>query len=74
MILIFLKNLQNQKNQLKKRKEALGLENVIILFYEKHKVFNAFESGIFQNKNKESDLEIFYVAQLRYLMVSSSKY
>ena len=59
MILIFLKNLQNQKNQLKKRKEALALENVIILFYEKHKVFNTFESGIFQNKNKESDLEIF---------------
>ena len=53
MILIFLKNLQNQKNQLKKRKEALGLENVIILFYEKHKVFNAFESGIFQNKTRK---------------------
>ena len=47
MILIFLKNLQNQKNQSEKEKKALTLKNVIILLNGKQKVFNDFESGIF---------------------------
>ena len=46
MILIFSKNLQNQKNQSKKKK-VLTLKNTIILLKRRQKVLNAFESGIF---------------------------
>ena len=46
MILIFSKNLQNQKNQSKKKK-VLTLKNTIILLKRRQKVLNAFENGIF---------------------------
>ena len=51
MILISLKNLQDQNNQFKKTK-ALTLKNEIILLNERKKVCNAFESGIFSKRNQ----------------------
>ena len=51
MILIFLKNLQNQNNQSEKKK-PLTLKNAIILLNGRQKVFNAFESGIFSRMQK----------------------
>ena len=45
MILIFLKYLQNQKNQLQKKKK-LTLKNAIIFLDGRQKVFNAFESRL----------------------------
>ena len=47
---MFLTNLQNQKNQSKKKKKALTFKNAIILLNGSQKVFNAFESGIFPKK------------------------
>ena len=46
MILIFLKNLQNQKNQ-SKLKKVLTLRNGIIFLNGRQKALNVFESGIF---------------------------
>ena len=46
MIVVFWKNLQNQKNWLKKKK-ALTLKNIIILPNGRQELLNAFESGIF---------------------------
>ena len=58
MILIFLKNLQNQKNQSKK---ALTLKNTIILLNGGQKIFDALENGIFpkgkQDKGVKSILD-----------------
>ena len=54
MILIFLKNLQNQKESVKKEKKALTLKNTIILLNGKQNFFNAFEGGIFP-KEKEGE-------------------
>ena len=48
MMLVFLKNLQNQKNQSKKKKKALALKNAIILLNRRQKILNTFESRIFQ--------------------------
>ena len=62
MISVFLKNLQNQKNQPKKENKGLNLKNpknAIILLNDRQKVLNAFESKIFQNENKEKDLQVF---------------
>ena len=62
MISVFLKNLQNQKNQPKKENKGLNLKNLknaIILLNDRQKVLNAFESKIFQNENKEKDLQVF---------------
>ena len=50
MILIFSKNLQNQKNQSKKKERALI--HAIILLNEEQKVLNAFESGKFPEENQ----------------------
>ena len=47
MILIFLRNLQNQRNQSKKRKKkALTLRITIIFLNKRQKVLNVFQSGI----------------------------
>ena len=58
MILIFLKNLQNQKNQSKK---TLTLKNTIILLNGGQKILDALESGIFpkgkQDKSVKSILD-----------------
>ena len=51
MILIFLKNLQNQNNQSEKKK-PMTLKNAIILLSGGQKVFNAFERGIFSRMQK----------------------
>ena len=62
MISVFLKNLQNQKNQPKKENKGLNLKNLknaIILLNDRQKVLKAFESKIFQNENKEKDLQVF---------------
>ena len=45
--MILLKNLKNQKNQLKKEKKALTLKNAIILLNRRQKGLDAFESEIF---------------------------
>ena len=52
MIVIFLNNLQNQKNQSKKKKKALTLSNTMILLSGRQKILNAFERGIF-SKGKQ---------------------
>ena len=55
MMLVFLKNLQNQMNQSKKKKEALALKNAIILLNRRQKILNTFESRISQkNKTRKS--------------------
>ena len=51
---MFLKNLQNQENQSKKK--SLTLKNAIILLNGRQKVLNAFEMEYFQKENKEKDL------------------
>ena len=45
MILIFLKNLQNQRNQSKKKKKSRTLKNAIILLNGKQKVLNEYPSS-----------------------------
>ena len=50
MILIFFKNLQNEKNQLKK-----ALKNAIILLNRSKKVPNVFQSGIFSIRKQEKE-------------------
>ena len=64
MILIFLKNLQNQKNHSEKKK-TLSLKNAIILLNGRQKVLNAFESWIFpkgkQGKGVISILDRVYL-------------
>ena len=50
MILTFFRNLENQKNQSKKKNKALTQStkyNAVILLNARKKVFNAFESRIF---------------------------
>ena len=51
MVLIFLKNLQNQRNQLKKKK-ALTLKTA----NERQKLLNASESGIFSKEKQVKGL------------------
>ena len=48
---MFLRNLQNQNNQSKKKK-ALNLGNTNILLRERQRVANAFESGIFPKEKQ----------------------
>ena len=56
MMLIFFKNLQNQKNQLKKKKKSVTLKTEIILFNGRQKFFNAFEIGIFSKRKQGKGL------------------
>ena len=56
MILIFFKNLQNQKNQLKKKKKSVTLKTEIILFNGRQKFLNAFEIGIFSKRKQGKGL------------------
>ena len=56
MMFIFLKNLQNQKNQSKKKKNVLNLKNSTILLNGRHKVLNALESGIFSKRKQGKGL------------------
>ena len=59
-MLVFLKNLQNQMNQSKKKKEALALKNAIILLNRRQKILNTFESRISQkNKTRKSTYKYF---------------
>ena len=64
-------NLQNQKNQSKKKK-ALTLKNAIILLNGRQKVLNAFESGIFPKRKQGNGLtsildKVFNHKQLKIL-------
>ena len=59
MILIFLKNLQNQKNQLKMKKKTLTFKKPILLLNGRQKVLNAFESGIFPKIKQGKGLQVF---------------
>ena len=59
MILIFLKNLQNQKNQLKMKKKALTFKKPILLLNGRQKVLNAFESRIFPKIKQGKGLQVF---------------
>ena len=52
MILVFLKNLQNQKNQSKRKTKVLSLRNSIILLNGRQKILNVFESGIFSKRKQ----------------------
>ena len=60
MILQFLRNLQNQKNQ-SENKKGLILKNAIILLNGRQKVLDAFEGGTFpkqkQGKGLTSNLD-----------------
>ena len=49
MILILFLNIQNQKNQ-SKRKKTLTLKNAIILFNGRQIVLDAFETRIFPKR------------------------
>ena len=55
MLLIFLNNLQNQKNQSKEK--TLTLKNAIILLNGRQKVPNTFESGIFPKRKQGKALK-----------------
>ena len=61
MILIFFKNLQNQKKQLKKKKNTLTLKNAITLLNGRQKFLNAFESGIFPIRKQGKELQVFQI-------------
>ena len=56
MMLIFFKNLQNKKNQLKKKKKSVTLKTEIILFNGRQKFLNAFEIGIFSKRKQGKGL------------------
>ena len=56
MMLIFFKNLQNQKNQLKKKKKSVTLKTEIILFNGRQEFLNAFEIGIFSKRKQGKGL------------------
>ena len=56
MILIFLKNLQNQKNQSKRKKKSPTFKNAIILLNGRQKVLNAFHRGIFPKRKQVKGL------------------
>ena len=56
MILIFQKNLQNQKNQWKKKRHALTLKNAIILLNGRQKVLNTFKSELFPKKKQGGEV------------------
>ena len=56
MILIFFQKLQNQKNQLKKKKKSVTLKTEIILFNGRQKFLNAFEIGIFSKRKQGKGL------------------
>ena len=63
MILIFLKNLQNQKNQSKNKKQILTLKNAIIL-NGRQKVLIASESGIFPKRKQGTGLKVLTSKQI----------
>ena len=65
MILIFLKILQNQKSQLKKKKKIQTLKNTIILLNRRQKVLNTFESRIFPIRKQEEELANILVCVAR---------
>ena len=50
MILMFLKNLQNQMTQPKKKKKSLTLRNAIIIPDGRQRSLNALESIIFPKR------------------------
>ena len=69
MILIFLKNLQNQKNRIRKEtirkeKKALTLKNVIILLNGRQKPLHDFESGMFPAGKQEKGHISYRVASV----------
>ena len=68
MMLILLKNLQSQNNQSKKKKRQKLLE-MQLYFLMKGKTFSMpLKVEYFQKKkNKEKDLQVFYIAQLAQL-------
>ena len=53
---MFSKNLQNQKNQSKKKKKVLTLKIVIILFNRRQKILNPVENGIFPKRKQGKGL------------------
>ena len=57
-----LKESTKTKEPAKKENKGLNLKNLknaIILLNDRQKVLKAFESKIFQNENKEKDLQVF---------------
>ena len=60
MILIFLKNLRNDKSK-KKKKKALTLKNTIILLNKSKNFLMILKVEYFQkeNKHKEKDVQVF---------------
>ena len=66
MILIFLKNLQNQKNQSEKKKK-ITLKNTIILINGRHGILNAFECEMFPKGKQVKERRSILDKQLRIL-------
>ena len=73
MILIFLKNLQDQKDLLKKKKKVVTLKNEIMLLNGRQKVLNAFEIGIFPKTKKGEGLTSISDCVARVAKVSNRK-
>ena len=72
MILIFLKNLQNRKNQSEKEKKTLILK--MQLYLEGKKILMLLNVKYFQKENKEKDFQIFWIMQLGPRTINSPKY
>ena len=72
MILIFLKNLQNRKNQSEKEKKPLIFK--MQLYLEGKKILMLLNVEYFQKENKEKDFQVFWITQLRSRTINSPKY
>ena len=72
MILIFLKNLQNRKNQSEKEKKTLIFK--MQLYLEGKKILMLLNVEYFQKENKEKDFQVFWITQLRSRTINSPKY
>ena len=64
MMLILLKNLQSQNNQSKKKKRQKLLKMQLYFLMEGKTFSIPLKVEYFQKKNKEKDLQVFYISQL----------
>ena len=67
MMLTFLKNLKSQNNQSKKKKRQKLLKMQLYFLMEGKTFSIPLKVEYFQKKNKEKDLQVFYIAQLAQL-------
>ena len=64
MMLTFLKNLKSQNNQSKKKKRQKLLKMQLYFLMEGKTFSIPLKVEYFQKKNKEKDLQVFYISQL----------